>query len=238
MTRIIKRILIICTITILIIFGISLIRYDQSQKYYSQDGQYSFYSKRSVFSNIRMSMPGNGDAGGGTIYIYDEIENKVIFQFESSWIRSDMDASEFTNYNGGSFICKSGYWFNLPRPIQEVEPKRIDNKIKSGINVRIKGSLQDAQKIMHFSRYSDKGKFGYYIKVPEKKLSIRTAIIIAKKDNHFLNITLDSILDFTIHGNTIGYWHKPKKEDIEYSKKLTKIEIEDLFREQIIKQSQ
>ena len=71
-----------------------------------------------------MSLPGDGDTGGGTIYVYDEIEKKVIYQFESSWLVADMQASEFSSFDGGVFNCKAGHWFNLPRPIKKCQRKK------------------------------------------------------------------------------------------------------------------
>lgn len=103
------------------IFGLYFVRYGQSQKHFSDDGQYSFYSKRSIIGISIINMPGDGDTGGGTIYVYDEMEKKVIFRFESTWLRADMDASEFSRYDGGVFNCKSGHWFKLPRPLKPIK---------------------------------------------------------------------------------------------------------------------
>lgn len=66
-----------------------------------------------------MSLPGDGDTGGGTIYVYDEIEKNVISQFESSWLRADMEMCDFSNYDGALFSCKAEFQFNLPRPIKK-----------------------------------------------------------------------------------------------------------------------
>lgn len=103
----------------MIIIGLYHFRYGKSQKYFSEDGQYSFYSKRNIYDISLINAPGDGDTNGGTIYVFDEIEKKVIYQFESSWLRADMEASGFSSYNNGAFNCKSGHWFNLPRPIKE-----------------------------------------------------------------------------------------------------------------------
>ena len=132
-----KKILIIIAIILLMLFGLSLIRYNQSQKHFSVDGQYSFYAKRSLFGRTLTTMPGDGDTGGGTIYLYDEIEKKVILQFETSWVRADMEACQFSS-DGEVFYSKSvdGPWFNLPRPLKKM-PSRTDKKIKSGFNIEI-----------------------------------------------------------------------------------------------------
>uniref|UniRef100_UPI00404A9F07 hypothetical protein n=1 Tax=Gelidibacter sp. TaxID=2018083 RepID=UPI00404A9F07 len=118
MRNLFKKIIIVITILVLGFFGLSFVRYGQSEKYFSEDGQYSFYSKRSIGGISLFNTPGDGDTGGGTIYVYDEIEKKVIFRFESTWLRADMEASEFSSYDGGVFNCKSGHWFKLPRPLK------------------------------------------------------------------------------------------------------------------------
>ena len=219
------------------IFGLSLIRNGKSQKHFSQDGQYSFYSKRSIFGITLFSMPGDGDTGGGTIYVYDEIEKNVIFQFESSWIRSDMEASEFTSYDGGAFNCKSGHWFNLPRPIKKMS-SRIDKNLKSEFNIVLKTNYETAQKAMYFYKSWDKNRYIYDIRIPNKKLTIRTMIIVEEKASDILNITLDSILHYNVRGNTVGYYREPNKDNIVFAEKLTKIEIENLFKEQVYKQNE
>lgn len=112
-----KIILVIITVLAIAVYGLLSLRFNQSPKHYSKDGQYSFYSKRSLFGASFFSAPGDGDTGGGTIYVYDERDQKVIYQFESSWIRADMEASGFGKVDGGMFICKSGYNFELPRPL-------------------------------------------------------------------------------------------------------------------------
>lgn len=117
MKILLKKILAIITILALIIFGLYHFRYGKSSKQYSLDGQYSFYYKRSLLGITLMSMPGDGDIGSGTIYVYDELEEKVIFQFESSWVKSDMEASEFSKLDGGFYSCKSGHSIKLPRPL-------------------------------------------------------------------------------------------------------------------------
>jgi hypothetical protein len=125
-----KNIVIVVAAFILILFGLFYVRYDESPKHYSEDGQYSFYSKRSVFDASIMSMPGDGDTGRGTIYVFDEIAEKEIYQFESSWLRSDMEASGFSEVDGGMFICKSGYSFVLPRPLNTSKQTNELKKLK------------------------------------------------------------------------------------------------------------
>jgi hypothetical protein len=237
MQSIIKKILTIITITILMIFGLCFVRYGQSPKYFSQDGQYSFYSKRSIFGITLMSMPGDGDTGGGTIYVYDEIEKNVISQFESSWLRADMGMCDFSNYDGGIFSCKAEFRFNLPRPIKKMS-LRIDKNLKSEFNIVLKTNYETAQKAMYFYKSWDKNRYIYDIRIPNKKLTIRTMIIVEEKASDILNITLDSILHHNVGGNTVGYYREPNKDDIDFAEKLTKIEIENLFREQVYKQNE
>lgn len=218
------------------IFGLTYVRYGQSQKYYSQDGQYSVYSKRSITGISHFNMPGDGDTGGGTIYLYDEIEKKVISRFESSWIRSDMEMCEFSNYDGGIFSCKAEFRFNLPRPLKKIAPKRIDKNIKSGYNINVNTDFKTAQKTMHFSKSSLNDWFIYNVRIPDRNLLITTSILVEEKETAILNITLDSILKITIRGNTVRYYSEPKKNDIDFAVKLTKHDIEKLFKEQVYKQ--
>ncbi len=218
------------------IFGLSYVRFGQSQKYYSQDGQYSIYSKRSIAGISHFNMPGDGDTGGGTIYIYDEIEKKVLSRFESSWIRSDMEMCEFSNYDGGIFSCKAEFRYNLPRPLKNISPKIIDKNIKSGYNIKVNTDFKMAQKLMHFSKSSLNDWFIYNLRIPDKKLLITTSIFVEETETTILNITLDSILNIIIRGNTVGYYSKPKKDNIDFAVNLTKQEIENLFKEQVYKQ--
>ena len=57
--RILINILIVIGTLALIVFGLLNFRYGKSQKYFSQDGQYSFYSKKSIFGITLFSMPGD-----------------------------------------------------------------------------------------------------------------------------------------------------------------------------------
>lgn len=234
MKNIFKKIVIIITILILIIYGLSFFRYGQSQKYFSADGQYSFYSKMNIFEFRRLTTMGYSI--GGTVYIFDEIEKKVISQFESSWLKADMEMCDFSNYDGGIFSCKAKFRFNLPRPLKNISPKKIDKKIKSGFNIKVNTDFETAQKTMHFYKSSFKDRFMYYVRIPDRKLMITTSIFVKEKESDILNITLDSILHCIIKGNTVGYYSKPKKEDVDFAVKLTEIEIENLFKEQVYKQ--
>jgi hypothetical protein len=230
-----KKLLIVLSLFILIILGLYYIRFAPSVKHFSQDGQYSFYSKRSIFGITLFSMPGDGDTGGGTIYVYDEVEKNVIFSFESSWVRADMEASEFSSYDGGTFSCKSGHRFKLPRPIKNTA-SRIGKNLKSDFNIVLKTNYKAAQKAMYFYEAWDKVRCMYDIQIPNKRLTIRTMIIVKEKAPDLLHITLDSILDYTVEGNTVGYYLQPNKDDIDFAENLTRIEIENLFKDQVYSQ--
>lgn len=230
-----KKIFIVITSLIFIVFALSLVRYGKSQKYFSEDGQYSFYSKRSIGGISLLNAPGDGDTGGGTIYVYDEIEKKVISQFETTWIRVSMEVCEFSNYDGGIFSCKAAFRINLPRPLKKMS-SRINKNIKSGFNIKLNTNYDTAQKSMYFSKYAYKNRYMYDIRIPSRKLTLTTMIMIEEEAKGILNITLDSILHYTVRGNTVGYYREPKKDDIDFAEKLTKSEIESLFKEQVKKQ--
>lgn len=218
----------------MLILGLYFVRYGQSTKYFSQDGQYSFYSKRSIGGISLVNMPGDGDTGGGTIYVYDEIEKNVIYKFESSWLRADIEASEFSSYDGGVFNCKSGHFFHLPRQLKKIKSFHYQTKkIKSGLNIDIEYNLERAQRALHIYKSPQENGYLYFINIPERKISIETHLIIIEKTKDYLNITLDSIVNIAVKGNTVGYWKAPNKVDIDFAEKLTKNDIENLFREQI-----
>lgn len=217
------------------IFGLYHLRYGKSQKYFSEDGQYSLYSKRSIAGISLVNMPGDGDTGGGTIYVYDEIEKKVIYQYESTWLRANMEASDFNNYEGGYYSDKSGHRFNLPRPLKKMS-SRINKNIKSGFKIKLNTNYDTAQKSMYFSKSAYKNRCMYDIRIPSRKLTLTTMIIVEEKAEDILNITLDSILNYTVRGNTVGFYSEPKKEDIDFAEQLNKSEIENLFKEQVYKQ--
>ncbi|MEO1516097.1 MAG: hypothetical protein AAFV95_13825 [Bacteroidota bacterium] len=114
-----KKKLLAATIGLLItLYGASLIRLEANPKQFSQDNQYSFYARKSLFAVQYMTAPGDGSATCGTIYVYDEVVQAVIYQFESSDLGTDLEASQFSAVDGGMFICKSGESVALPRPLK------------------------------------------------------------------------------------------------------------------------
>ena len=97
-------------------------------------------------------------------------------------------------------------------------------------------NYETAQKAMYFYKSWDKNRYMYDIRIPNKKLTLKTMIILEEKTSDVLSITLDSILHYNVKGNTIGYYREPNKDDIDFAEKSTKIEIEDLFKELVYKQ--
>ncbi|QAR30763.1 hypothetical protein EQP59_05125 [Ornithobacterium rhinotracheale] len=97
-------------------------------KKYSKDGQYSVYGTKTFPDLLMPKMPGQGGDVEGTIYLYDEIENKILYSSKIPSIHliySSFEFSERTAYFVGDELVPNILtpWV-LPRPIKNDYKKR------------------------------------------------------------------------------------------------------------------
>ncbi|MEP6262831.1 MAG: hypothetical protein ABJ092_14740 [Gillisia sp.] len=111
------------------------------------------------------------------------------------------------------------------------------NKEIGMINMRseLKADLQmdiEKAKELNILYESGQSRYTYWVKVPGKKASIATKIVIMEEYNGLAKIRLDSIINYQIEGFRIN------QKDIEYLNNLSQSQIEKLFVDQVRKQSE
>ncbi|WP_024769524.1 hypothetical protein [Aquimarina macrocephali] len=76
----------------------------------------------------------------------------------------------------------------------------------------------------------------FMINLENKKAEIWTKISLRKIDSTKTKVSLDSILDFKVQGTGVMFYSGIDEDDVEFMKKLTKREIEQLFEKSINKE--
>ena len=76
----------------------------------------------------------------------------------------------------------------------------------------------------------------YKIDLENKNAEIWTKISLRKTDSTKTQVSLDSILDFKVQGTGVIFYSGIDEDDVEFMKKLTKSEIEQLFKKSINKE--
>ena len=89
-----------------------------SEKHYSVDKQYSWFTKKNAYSIVEAFISFNDGCRSGTIYIYDEIEKEILCSYDLRCIHMQLEKCGFykhTDAFGGTDtdlgLCE------LPRPI-------------------------------------------------------------------------------------------------------------------------
>ena len=116
-------------------------------------------------------------------------------------------------------------------------PRRSESyNYKSDFEINVKTDFIDAENKMYLYETSEENKYIYGIGIPERKTLIETTLLIEETENGYLNIKLDSILNYSMEGNGSFFSSSFDKEDVEYVESLTIADIEKLFLERITEQ--
>jgi hypothetical protein len=73
----------------------------------------------------------------------------------------------------------------------------------------------------------------YKINLEDKKAEIWTKISLRTIDSTKTKVSLDSIIDFKVQGTGVVFYSGIDEDDVEFMKKLTKSDIEELFEKSI-----
>lgn len=115
-----KKIYIIISVVILIVIGAYVYFTGTSgeiyRKIYSPDGQYSVYALKYRYGQYIPVFPGQGSDAPGKIYLYDEVEKKVLASghIPMVWMLGDIEWSEDRAYFKGD----SEIDWRLPRKVK------------------------------------------------------------------------------------------------------------------------
>lgn len=102
-------------VVLLFIFG----KINQSEKYYSVDNQYSWYTKKNVYSIFEHRISFNDGCESGTVYLYDEIDKKTLYSVNLGCLHMQTESCGFhKSINAfGGYDSELGI-YQLPRPIE------------------------------------------------------------------------------------------------------------------------
>ena len=111
---------------ILFVVGIGFIPYLKSThgeyyKTFSPDNQYSVYASQYNWEKFIIRMPCGGSVASGVIYLYDEIEDKIInnAHIDLLWLTPEINWTKNTAYFIGDEYPNIMEPWKLPRPILE-----------------------------------------------------------------------------------------------------------------------
>ncbi len=106
-------------IPIFLCYVIFFVPFGQSRRTYSPDGQYSVYASTYIYDAFIPRMPGGGSDKQAVVFLYDEIEKKVIAKgyVPMLWLVPEIEwAKEMAYYKGEDIPNAAEPWI-LPRPI-------------------------------------------------------------------------------------------------------------------------
>ena len=116
-------------------------------------------------------------------------------------------------------------------------PKHYEKlSIKSEFSTNVNSEYQSVRKKLNFYKEGLFENDSYWIELPEKSARIATLIKVDPINEKVTKIALDSILSFTVEGNGFIFSSGIDNDDVEYIRRLSKNEIEELFSKQIKKE--
>jgi hypothetical protein len=130
MRKVIKIILFSC-----LIFFIGLaylfFNYTTGEYYriYSPDRQYSVYASKNFYENFLPAMPGQSGDASGKVFLYDEIEKKVINSGQIPMISlvGDIEWTETEAYFKSDFYPNAADTWKLPRKLEQPPAKELED---------------------------------------------------------------------------------------------------------------
>lgn len=93
--------------------------FGESRRTYSPDGQYSVYASTYIYDAFIPRMPGGGSDKEAVVYLYDEIEKKVINKGHVAmlWLTPEIEWDKEVAYYKGEDVPNAAEPWELPRPI-------------------------------------------------------------------------------------------------------------------------
>ena len=107
--------------------------------------------------------------------------------------------------------------------------------LKTNYETEIQTTLEKARETKLFYVSSKNDRYLSKISIPEKRTEINILLLIKENENGFLNIKLDSILDYQVKGSGNFFGGGVDQDDVEFVKKMTAFDFEKLFAKQKIK---
>ena len=107
--------------------------------------------------------------------------------------------------------------------------------LKANYEINLETTLEIVEKSNLYYLSLKNNRYLSRLEIPEKKAEINLSLIILEKENGFLNIKLDSVLDYRVNGSTMIFVGGVDQDDIDYVEKLTISDFESLFIKQKIK---
>jgi hypothetical protein len=94
---------------------------------YSPDEQYSVYASKYIYENFLPAMPGQSGDASGKVFLYDEIEKKVINSGDIPMVSmtSEIEWAETEAYFKSDFYPNADNTWKLPRPLKPPPPKAL-----------------------------------------------------------------------------------------------------------------
>ncbi len=133
MKKLVKIILFLCLI---VLIGLTYLffNYTTGEYYriYSPDKQYSVYASKNFYENFLSAMPGQSGDASGKVFLYDEIEKKVINSGTIPMISltGDIEWAETEAYFASDFYPSATDAWKLPRKlIQRPDTELADGTI-------------------------------------------------------------------------------------------------------------
>ncbi|EDM42840.1 hypothetical protein SCB49_14695 [unidentified eubacterium SCB49] len=108
--------------------------------------------------------------------------------------------------------------------------------LKSDFETTLNYDLKTVKKKLRIYHNSIVPIGSFTINLEDKNADIWTKISLTKIDSTKTKVSLDSILDFKVQGTGVIFYSGIDKDDVEFMKKLTKSEIEQLFEKSINKE--
>ena len=116
-------------------------------------------------------------------------------------------------------------------------PKHCEKlSMKSEFSTIVNSDKQSVRTQLQINKEGMFAQDNYRIEMSKKNARILTSIKVDSIDEKKARVSLDSILSFTVEGNGFMFSSGIDKDDIEYIRKLSKNEIEELFSKQIKKE--
>jgi hypothetical protein len=96
---------------------------------YSPDKQYSVYASKNIYENFLPAMPGQSGDASGKVYLYDEIEKKVINSGDIPMISlvGDIEWTETEAYFKSDFYPNAANTWKLPRKLKQPSAKELED---------------------------------------------------------------------------------------------------------------
>ncbi|VVV00866.1 hypothetical protein FVB9532_02142 [Mesonia oceanica] len=195
----------------------------------------------------------------GILFVFWKLElSQPIFDFANSYgigINRTVDYSDLM----ALMILPFSYSYWNKRQIITKKPKRIfkpiiivicsfsfiattlaahieELNLKSDFQTTINYDLETVKKELRIYHDSIVLIGLYKIDLENKNAEIWTKISLRKTDSTKTQVSLDSILDFKVQGTGVIFYSGIDEDDVEFMKKLTKSEIEQLFKKSINKE--